>query len=78
MLQNRKANPSDEIVGDHASHPEYNRDVKKALLNIITKSEGNNQKAYNDIVNFVLDLKEQLELEVVKGNKIVNTLIIVQ
>lgn len=76
MLQKRRKNNLGEVVGDHANHPSYDTDVSDKIDDIFNESNGNMSEAYDDFVDFVNDLKTELNLQVVEGDKIVNNLIV--
>lgn len=65
-----------EVVGDHANHPSYDRDISDRIDEIFNESNGNMSDAYDDFFGFVNDLKTELNSQVVEGDKIVNTLIV--
>jgi len=76
MLQKRRKNSLGEVVGDHANHPKYDEYITKKIDDIFTDSNGNMSDAFDDLVDFVDDLKLELNSQVVEGDKIVNTLIV--
>lgn len=76
MLQKRRKNSLGEIVGDHANHPEYDRQIREKINRIYNESNGNMSDAFDDLDDFVKDLKQQINTEVVNGDKIINTITI--
>jgi hypothetical protein len=76
MLQKRRKNSLGEVVGDHANHPQYDIQINQKINNIFNESSGNMSDAFDDVVDFVNDLKVQLNTDVVEGSQIVNTITI--
>lgn len=76
MLQKRRKNNLGEVVGDHANHPHYDEQIYQKIDDIIENNNGNMSDAYDDFVEFVNDLKQQINTEVVEGNLIINTITI--
>lgn len=76
MLQKRRKNNIGEVVGDHANHPEYDRQIREKINQIYNENSGNLSDAYDDFIDFVNDLKQQINAEVVEGNQIINTITI--
>lgn len=76
MLQKRKMNTVGEVVGDHANHPNYDIQISRKIDNIFAQNNGNMAEAFDDVLDFVNDLRDQLNRDVVDGNFIVNNLVI--
>ncbi|CAM4126065.1 AHH domain-containing protein [Zobellia nedashkovskayae] len=76
MLQKRRKNSLGEVVGDHANHPAYDEGITNKIDEIFNESNGNMSDAFDDFIDFVNDLKVELNSQVVEGDKVVNSLII--
>ena len=76
MLQKRRKNISGEVVGDHANHPNYDTQITQKIDDIFNQSNGNMPDAFDDLIDFVDDLKLLLNTDVVEGSQIVNTITI--
>jgi hypothetical protein len=72
MLQTRRNNGAGEIVGDHANHKKYDRQIKPHLDEILINSDSRPAEAFNKFKDYVMCLKTLLKNEVADGDFIVN------
>lgn len=77
MLSRRKSNGVD-VVGDHANHPQYNRQIINLLESNATYfPRGDPSEGFKNLKLLAAKLKDDLQLNVVNGSNIVNDLTVI-
>ncbi|EKB57007.1 hypothetical protein [Bergeyella zoohelcum] len=57
-----------------ANHPNYNNYIDQKIDNIVLNNKGDLEASFDDFLEFTQDLKKRINIEVIKGDNIINNI----